>query len=333
VPTRKKARTLDAVKILPSVIRRLLNIQHPDDLLPEVIGLCREFLGCEEVALLLAEPDGKTLTEHTVVGAKLRRVHNRMRVGIEGITGWAAGRRKTLLVPDVRKDSRYVQEDPKRRSEAAVPILSGDELMGVLNFESNQAGFFKKTDLDLLEFIAAQLAIALRVRQLHEKEDGLRDKLAMLHHLSRLSGGFMPVDQYLARVADVACRTLGCYYVGVFQGDYDRQEVVLLAQACQEPIGITLGITQKFGAGLIGKSFEIGEVVHARDVSRETSYIEKVKGVKAEVCVPIRVGDNCLGILDAQAKRVGAFTSDDLMVLETIARFLVPAIQSLAVSH
>lgn len=328
VPAKKKARSLDAVQILPSVIRRLLPIQHPDDLLPEILGLCRNFLGSDEVSLLLLEPDGKTLVEHTVVGAKLRRVHNRVRVGIEGVTGWVAGKRKTAIVPDVRRDRRYVQEDPSRRSEAAVPILSGDQLLGVLNFESNQVGFFKTAGQPLLEFLAAQIAIALRVRELHDKEDGLRDRLAMLHHLSRLSGGFMPTDQYLSRVADVARRTIGCYYVAVFQGDYDRQEVVLLSQSCQEPIDIALGATQKFGAGLIGRSFELGEIVNARDVSKEPSYIARIKPVKAEVCVPVRVGDNCVGILDAQATSVGAFSADDMMVLETIARFLVPGIQS-----
>jgi len=323
-----KPHTLDAVKILPEVVRRLLTIQGPDDLLPEVLSLCRTFIKADEVSLLLLERDGKEMVEHTVSGVKLRPTRHRVRVGLEGVTGWVAGKQKAQIVPDVRKDSRYVQVDPKRRSEAAIPIMSGDRLLGVLNCESNQQGYFKKTDRPLLEFLAAQISIALRVMEVKAAENGLRDKLAMLHHMSRLSGGFMPTDQFLGRVTDVVRRTLGCYYVGIFQGDYDRQEVVLLAQACEEPINIKIGATQKFGAGLIGKAFELGEVVHARDVTKEASYIPRIPNVKAEASIPIRVGDNCLGILDAQAVEVGGFSMDDMMVLETIARFLVPTLHS-----
>ncbi len=331
VAPRTKARTLDAIERLPAVIRRLLTVQDPDDLLPEILKVCKTLLICEEVSFHILSPDGKELIDHTVVGGKLRPTQVRVRVGIEGVTGWVAGRKKIALVTDVRKDSRYVQADPKRRSEAAIPIMSGDRLMGVLNFESNQVGFFKPADLPVLEFLAAQLAIALRVLEIRRSEEGLRDRVAMIHHLSRLSGGFLATDQYLARIVEVSRRTIGCYYAAIFQGDYDREHVVLLAQSSAEPINITIGATQRFRTGIIGSAFELGEIVYVRDVTKDSKYIARLKGVKSEVSIPIRVGDHCLGILDAQADRIDGFTSDDLMVLETVARTLVPTIQSLKV--
>lgn len=322
----KKSRTLDAVHILPNVIRRLLTIHDPDDLLPDVLALCRDFLSADEVSLLILSQDGKDLVEHVVSGAKLRPTRHRVRVGVEGVTGWVAAKRKPQIVADVRRDKRYVSADERRRSEAALPITSGDRLLGVLNFESNKVGFFRKTDLPLLEFLAAQIAIALRVAELHEREDSVRDRLAMLHHLARLSGGFLPPDQYLARAADVMRRTLGCYYVGIFQGDYERQELALRAHACVDPVEIKLGSSVKFGSGLIGKSFEIGEPINARDISKEPAYEPRIHTTRSEACVPIRVGDHCIGIIDVLSQRVDTFDTDDLMTLETIARFLVPVL-------
>ncbi|MBI2932530.1 MAG: GAF domain-containing protein [Planctomycetes bacterium] len=324
---KKKPRTLDAVELLPRVIRRLLTVQDPEDMLPQVLDLCRNFLGADEVSLLVLEPRGKTLVEQAVVGPKLRPTLKSVRVGIDGITGWVAAKRRAQIVTDVRKDKRYVSVDARRRSEAAVPILSGDRLLGVLNFESNQSGYFRKTDLPLLGFLAAQIAIALRVGEARSREDGLRDRLAMLHHLSRLSGGFLPVDQFLARVAEVARRTLECSYVGIFQGDYDRQDVVLLAQSSDGPTDVKLGTVVRFGHGLIGKAFELGEIINAKDVTKEPGYVPTLRKARSEACIPIRVGDHCVGILDAQAKAVDAFSLDDMMVLETIARFLVPTVQ------
>ena len=50
----------------------------------------------------------------------------------------------------------------------------------------------------------------------------------------------------------------------------------------------------------------------------------------SEVCVPIRIGDRCLGILDAQAATVGEFTDDETMFLEAVARLLAPSLQAAA---
>ena len=65
---------MDAVKLLPEVIRRLLAIADTDLLLHEVCTLASDALGADEVSLLLIDPDGTELVEHEVVGKKLRRL-------------------------------------------------------------------------------------------------------------------------------------------------------------------------------------------------------------------------------------------------------------------
>lgn len=152
-------------------------------------------------------------------------------------------------------------------------------------------------------------------------------KLGELCTRACVDGHLVP-DSDFRSAWGVARRTLGCYYVGVFQGDYERQEVALLAQSCAETIDLRVGTPVKFGVGLIGKAFELGEIVNVRDVSKEPNYEQRIHTTRSEVCVPIRVGDHCVGILDAQAQKVGAFSADDLMTLETIARFLVPVLQT-----
>ena len=57
-------------------------------------------------------------------------------------------------------------------------------------------------------------------------------------------------------------------------------------------------------------------------------YLFKIPGVLSEVCVPIRVGDACVGILDAQAQTVGEFTDEEVMFLETVARTLASTLQT-----
>src|SRR5215831_16836977 len=83
----KKTR-MDAVKLLPEVIRRLLAISDADLLLHEVCSLASDALGADEVSLLLADPTRQELIEHEVVGKKLRPTRFRLKIKDEGISGW-----------------------------------------------------------------------------------------------------------------------------------------------------------------------------------------------------------------------------------------------------
>jgi putative methionine-R-sulfoxide reductase with GAF domain len=319
---------MDAVKLLPAVIRRLLAISDIDLLLHEVCGLASDALGADEVSLLLIDPDGTELVEHEVVGKKLRPTRYRLKIRDEGICGSAAAKRQPQVVADVRKDKRYVEVHSDMRSEAAVPILSGDEVLGVLNFESKKIAYFQKSDVPVLSFLASQVAIALKMVELEQRGRTWQDRVAALHNLARLGGGAAPREAVLQRVVDAVRMTCGGHYAAIFQGDYEREELVLLAQSSAHPINIATGARLKFGTGLLGKAFELGETVNVKDVRKDPMYLFKIPGVLSEICVPIRVGDACLGIIDAQAQGVGEFTDEEAMFLETVTRSLVPLLQT-----
>lgn len=328
--SRKPRARLEAMKLLPEVIRRLLAVSDPDVLLREVCSLAKDALGADEAALLLVDPMGRDLVEHEVVGKKLRPTRMRLRIREEGIVGWVASHRLPQVVPDVRKDRRYVKVSSETRSEAAVPILAGDEVLGVLNFDSRRLGYFRRSDLPLLEFLASQLAIALTMARREEELETWKERMGALHNILRLGGGVVPPATMLQRVADAVRMTCGGHYAAVYQGDYEHEELVLLAHSSAYPLNIAVGARVKFRTGLVGKAFELGETVNVKDVRRDPMYVARVPGVMSEVCVPIRVGDSCLGILDAQAQTVGEFSADEVMFLETVARILAPSLQGVA---
>ena len=91
-----------------------------------------------------------------------------------GITVKAAALRKTILLGDVSKDKNYVQgakNIPPARSELAVPVVAEDELLGVLNVESEEFDAFDENDVMLLEILASHAAAAIiDVRRHHELE-------------------------------------------------------------------------------------------------------------------------------------------------------------------
>ena len=76
----------------------------------------------------------------------------------EGIVGHCASAKKPIRVEDTTKDNRYVFNQEQKGSELSVPILDGNEVIGVIDSEHSRKGFFKKHHEDVLQKIAEQCA-------------------------------------------------------------------------------------------------------------------------------------------------------------------------------
>lgn len=83
--------------------------------------------------------------------------HTRIAFG-NGVCGQAAETRKTMMVDDVHAESNYLACSPSVQSEIVVPIIRSDELVGVIDIDSNTKNAFGKQDKFLLETIAKELA-------------------------------------------------------------------------------------------------------------------------------------------------------------------------------
>jgi FOG: GAF domain len=155
----KKARKLTAI----FEISKALNEQSdPAVLFQLIVDRATELMGASSGSVIRMDPDSGTLfiEAERGLGPEVKNAM-RLRVG-EGITGWVAREGEPLLVPDVRKDLRYVQANPTVMSEMAVPVKWGSEVMGVINLDHYQVGGFSEEDLELLMAFANAAAVALR---------------------------------------------------------------------------------------------------------------------------------------------------------------------------
>jgi len=126
---------------------------------------------------------------------------DRVRFG-EGVVGWVAEHQESVLVPDASTDLRYREVVPGIRSEVAVPIRGSGRLLGVLNVESMQCGYFGEEDRELLEAAASELGIAISnfISQEELRQQAIRDPLTGLynrHYFNEVIGGELErADRY-----------------------------------------------------------------------------------------------------------------------------------------
>ena len=82
----------------------------------------------------------------------------------QGLSARATEERKTVMVPDVRKEPCFLPNFWSTKSEIIVPIIDDehDRVLGVINVESAKANAFDKSDRDFLEGVARIIWRALR---------------------------------------------------------------------------------------------------------------------------------------------------------------------------
>ncbi len=138
-----------------------------DELLERVLLLLKEQWGYIFCGIFFLDRQKDELYIKKVIGMDLEKLKGiRLRVGVDGIVGWVAKTGESLYVPDVSKDSRYIRGIPEARSEAAFPLKVRNQLIGVLNVESNELMGFDKEDLKVLSSFASQVSISIENAQL-----------------------------------------------------------------------------------------------------------------------------------------------------------------------
>lgn len=101
---------------------------------------------------------------------------SKITVPLESIAGWVVRNRIPVFVPNVQQDDRHfvnVQNllQFKTRSIMATPMLVKGKLIGVLEAINKKTGTFTPTDLETLEFLSAQAAVAIENSRLFQQAD------------------------------------------------------------------------------------------------------------------------------------------------------------------
>lgn len=87
-------------------------------------------------------------------------------------------------------------------------------------------------------------------------------------------------------------------------------------------------ITIRVGEGVTGRVVASGEAMRIDDSRQTPFYISPDPGLLSELCVPIKVGEKVLGVINTESRQTAYFTSEDEQLLSTIAGILGMALQN-----
>ena len=295
--------------------------------LRRVAELVRRVIDYEIFAILLLNEKAHELYVRFHEGYP-REVAERTRVKVgEGVTGRAAQLRQTILVDDVTKEPGYIDAVPNVRSELAVPLIIKNRVIGVIDIEARQPGYFTEEHKRLLTLIASRMAVGIENARLHTRTTRQARTLLLLNEIARELTSILNVDSLLARIAELLRRLIDYQMFSILLIDENGEKLQhRFALRFNENIHLKHDIP--LGMGLVGAAAQNKQAVLVPDVSKDQRYILLNPETRSELAVPLMYKDNVIGVLDLEHTRRGFFTEDHKRTVTTLAAQVAIALEN-----
>jgi sigma-B regulation protein RsbU (phosphoserine phosphatase) len=167
---------LKRIKFFQNTVQELTEKKPLDKLLDQIISASKKLLDAEAASLLLFNKQEGYLYFYTLAGGTESSLKSKKILIGEGIAGWVAEKKKSLIINDCYGDERFNKEFDvssgfRTRNMICVPMIQKEEFVGVIQvINKKNASVFSKEDLDLFEALAAQCAVTIENARLIDVE-------------------------------------------------------------------------------------------------------------------------------------------------------------------
>jgi len=295
-------------------------------LLNRTSELVRAVIHYRIFAILLLNDRTHELRMRFQIGHDSKTERTRFPVG-KGIVGQVALTRQPILLNDVTTSPHYISVNPEVRSELAVPLIAKNRLIGVMDLESEEAGYFRPEHLHLLTLTASRIAQAIENARLYARVSRQAQTLEVLNEIAVELASILDLDPLLERIGQLLRRLI----------DYQMFTIMLLDEK-----GDTL-ITRyawRFGSthaplrriattsGLVGAAVREWRPINVADVRKDPRYLPMNEETRSELVVPLFYKGRIIGVLDLEHTRTGFFHEEHERMLTTLSAQVAIAIEN-----
>lgn len=323
VQFRERAELLDFLLEVSRITAETLDL---DEQLAAIATIVKDVIPYDLFAILLYNEREHTLKIRYAIGHREEIVRNLQLSLNEGIVGAAAAGRQPVVVPDVRKDPRYLNGLDAVRSELAVPMIARGRVVGVIDVQSTRANAFTERESTMLRLIASRVAISIANARLYRRVEQQNRTSRTLTDLSREFSSTLDLDELLKRIAASVRQLINYDAFGIFLVDAAhgvlRTRVSVRYDQRVDIENIPLG------KGIIGDAVETRQPVRVADTAVDPRYIATHPGVRSELAIPLIVQDRVVGVLNMESEKINFFTEDHQRVAVLLAPQIANSVEN-----
>ncbi len=335
--TDQRARELALVAQVGTEASTVLEINQ---LLQKVNDMTTDAFGLYHMHIFLADDQHENLTLLAGGGrVPCQHVGKNYTVNIHdesgGLVTQVARTRQGFIVNDTETAAGFAPSNflPDTRSQMVLPLIAGNELVGVVDIQADRAQAFNDNDLIIQTTLASQIAISIQNAHAYQTTQRLVDELETVSEVSAEVTRNLNLDEMLRDVALLTRDRFDLYHAHIYLLNAEEGRLDLAAGAGDvgaKMLNAKHAISLSHEHSLVARVAREQTSLIANDVTAEPDFLPNplLPATRAEMAIPMIVGDAVIGVLDVQARQRGRFTDADVRVKSTLAAQIASAVQT-----
>jgi len=321
------------IAVLQEATEMILSSVDVDTVLHQILLIVRNYFGIKNCAILMVEqPAGTHLYVRAQNGYNANdSTARRLRIGREGVTGWVAQTGTPLYVPDVTKEPRYVAGDATIRSELALPLIVREEIIGVLDIESDKLDYFTDDMIGLLALFAGQAAVALENARLYSTERRRMRQIELINLIARSATAANEIDEFLITLSDLIYDTFEGTEVCILIRGTDGKLALRARAGAQEHEELDFSASER--GGIIAQAMAARSNVVHFSTAEKPDWPAAIARANSELCIPLVSFGETLGVILIAHERPQFFTADDRAIAQAAADVCATAIKNVQLAE
>ena len=317
----------ELLTLLMEVSEQITSTLDLEVLMVRIAELVKRVIDYKVFAILLLNDRTQELRIRSSVGHPEERVRKlRIKVG-EGIVGRAALERKAILVNDVQSEPSYIESLPDIKSELAIPLILKNRVIGVIDLETDDPGFFTDQHVNLLELLAGRMAMAIENAKLYRRSLRQSRTLQLLNEISRELSSVLVLNELLRKVGTLTKRLVDYHRFSIMLAD-EQAKTFNSVLSLRQDESLPDKTTVRFGEGIVGAAASSLQPVVVPDVSRDPRYIRINPDTKSEMTVPLIYRGSVIGVVDLESPTLNYFTEEHVRIFSTLGPQIAIAIEN-----
>ncbi|MEX2161773.1 MAG: GAF domain-containing protein [Anaerolineales bacterium] len=209
-----------------------------------------------------------------------------------------------------------------------LPLMAQSKTLGLVELQETRGmRHFTDREIYLAQTLCHQAAAAIENARLFEATRRQLQELSLLHQVSLAGTDATNENELIERTTQLIRADLFPDNFGVLLLNHDGSQ--LLVHPSYEAGKPLKALTIPLGRGITGQVASLGMPLRVADIRQEPNYLGYDEDTRSELCVPMKIGERVVGVINAESREPDHFTERDERLLLTLSGQLASGIERL----
>jgi len=223
-----------------------------------------------------------------------------------------------------------VFDDTEKTRRIAIPLVSQDNMLGILETSRADGKYFDIQEINFLEGLASHASVSMQIIRQVTIKNWRMEQLSLVRTVSEQIANVLNLEELCDRITHLIQDTFKYFYVAIFLVNGKKRSLELKGdKGINDNAKLPENFSVQMGEGIVGFVAKSGRELIAPDVNEASLYrkVNQLVDTKSEAAFPLKIDKKILGVLDIQSDQPDRFHENDIIVLRALANSIAIAVQ------